>query len=87
MAGGFDNKTLKLKWGGLHAVMRGNLTALIWKDKQVVHILMNMHRSSAEVNFCEEHGKAQKPVIVEDHSQNMGCIKRWNRSHIIVILW
>jgi hypothetical protein len=33
ISGGFDNKTLKLKWGDIHARVRGTLTAIIWKDK------------------------------------------------------
>jgi hypothetical protein len=40
----FDNKTLKLKQTDTGARMRGNLTAVIWRDKQDVHILTNMHR-------------------------------------------
>jgi hypothetical protein len=31
--GRFNSKTLKLKWGITCARMRGNLTAMIWKDK------------------------------------------------------
>jgi hypothetical protein len=33
--GGFDSKTVKLKWGNIliHARVRGNLTAVIWKEK------------------------------------------------------
>jgi hypothetical protein len=39
--------------------MTGNLTAMIWKDKQDMHILKNMHRPpTTEGNFCEEYGKA-----------------------------
>jgi len=37
-----------------------------------VHTLTNMHTASAEGNFCEEHGKAQKPVTVEDYSWHTG---------------
>jgi hypothetical protein len=40
----FDYKTLKLIQYDIHSRVRGNLTAVIWKDKQDVHILMNTHR-------------------------------------------
>jgi hypothetical protein len=33
MLGDFDNKTLKLKWSDIHAMVIGVLTAMIWKDK------------------------------------------------------
>jgi len=28
-----DKRTLKLKWGDICASVRGNLTAVVWKDK------------------------------------------------------
>jgi hypothetical protein len=37
---------------------------------------MNTHRPSAEGNFCDEQGKAQKPVLVADDSWYMGCINK-----------
>jgi hypothetical protein len=33
MARSFDNKTLKLKWGDTHAMVRGKLTVMIWTEK------------------------------------------------------
>jgi hypothetical protein len=36
--GGFGRKTVKLKQGDIQAKVRGNLTAMIQKDKQDVHI-------------------------------------------------
>jgi len=44
-----------------------------------MYILTKMHRPPAEGNFCEEHGKAQKPVIVEDYNWHMGYIDRGDR--------
>jgi len=49
---------------------------VIWKDKQDVHILMNMHTPPAEGNFHDEHEKAQKPVTVEDYNQHMGYVDK-----------
>jgi hypothetical protein len=55
------------------------MTAVIWKDKQDVQILINMSRQPAEGNFCEKHGKAHTSVIVEDYSQCMGCVDKGDR--------
>jgi hypothetical protein len=54
MLEGYDNKTLKLKQGDICATVRGNLTAMICKDKKKVHILMNRHRPPAEGNLCDK---------------------------------
>jgi hypothetical protein len=58
---------------------------MIWEDRQSVHILMNMCRPPAEGNFCEEHGKAQKPIIVEGYSWHMVCVIRGDRMVIIYL--
>jgi hypothetical protein len=44
---------------------RCELTAIIWKEKSEVYTLTNMHNPPAEGNFCNEHGNAMKPSIVE----------------------
>jgi hypothetical protein len=74
-----DKKTLKLKQSDIHARVSGNLTALLWKNMQDIHILRNMHRSPTEGNFCDEQEKAQKPVIVTNHNQHMGYVDRGDR--------
>jgi hypothetical protein len=63
--GALTKKMLKLEHGDTCARVRGNLTALVWKDMQDTHILTNMHRPPTEGNFCDEEGKAQKPTIVQ----------------------
>jgi hypothetical protein len=55
MLGGSNNKTLKLKKGGISARVRGKLRAIIWKDKQDVHILENMCMPPEEGNFNDEN--------------------------------
>jgi hypothetical protein len=57
-------KNLKLKWGDIKTRVRGNITAIIWKDKRDVNILTNMYHPSEEGNFCDEHGNALKPAII-----------------------
>jgi len=44
---GRTDKTLKFKLCDIHARMGGNMTAMPWKDKQDVCIMMNMHRPPA----------------------------------------
>jgi hypothetical protein len=45
---------LKSKCSDIHARVRGNLTTMTWKDKQVV-LLMNMYILTVEGNFCDEY--------------------------------
>jgi len=59
--------TMKLKSNDLKAKLKGNLRAILWKDKQNVNILMNMHSPPLEGNFCDEQGKAVKSPIIQDY--------------------
>jgi hypothetical protein len=59
--------TMQLKRGDLKTKVKGNLTATLWKDKQNVNILTNMHSPLLQGNFCDEHGKALKPAITQDY--------------------
>jgi hypothetical protein len=45
-----------LKRDDIHARMRDNLTAMIWKDNRDVHILTNIHRPPKEDNFSMNMG-------------------------------
>jgi len=65
---------MKLKKGELKTKVKGNMTAIVWKDKGNVNILMNMHCPALEGNFCDEHGKAVKPAIIQDYSRHMGYV-------------
>jgi len=62
----------KMKSGDLKTKVKGNLTATVWKDKQNVNILTNLHSPPLEDNFCDEHGKAMKPAIIQDYNRHMG---------------
>jgi hypothetical protein len=44
---------------------RADVTATVWRDKQDVHILTNMHHSPTNCNFCDEHGNGIKQVIMQ----------------------
>jgi hypothetical protein len=67
---------LRLKRGDLKTSVRSDLTSIVWKDKRSVTMLKNMHRSPAEGNFCDEHGNALKPAIVQDYNRHMGYIDK-----------
>jgi hypothetical protein len=49
--------------------VKGSFTAVIWKDKPDMYILVNVHKLPAGRNVCDIHVKAQKPAIVEDCSR------------------
>jgi len=48
----FGPKQLKLKRGEVRVRTRGGLTALVWKDRRKVYMLINMDPPPAEGNFC-----------------------------------
>jgi len=52
--------------------VKGILTVIVWKDIRYVNVLMNMHSSPLEGNFCDECGKAMKPAIIHDCNRHMG---------------
>ena len=80
---------MELKRGDLKTNVKGYLTAIVWKDKHNVNILMNMHSSPLEGNFCDYQGQAVKPAIIQDydryveyvdksdHITNIYSIRRW----------
>jgi hypothetical protein len=51
-------KELKLKWVDIRTRVRGNLTAMVWKDKRDVNMLTTMQCPPAEGNICDKHGNA-----------------------------
>jgi len=54
---------------------KDDLTAVVWRDKQDVHILTNMHHSPTNCNFCDEHGNGIKQIIMQ-YNKHMGHIDR-----------
>jgi hypothetical protein len=72
-------KRLAIKTLHGHTRVRGVLTAVIWKDKWDVCILTNLHKPPTEGNFCDEHGRANTPVIVEDYSWQVDYTDKGDR--------
>jgi len=66
----------KMKSGDLKTKVKGNLTATVWKDKQNVNILTNLHSPLLEDNFCDEHGKAMKPAIIQNCNRYTGYVAK-----------
>jgi hypothetical protein len=67
-------RKLRLKWGDVKTRMKGDLTAVVWKDIQNENTLKNMHPSPAEGNLCDENRNALKPA--RNCSRHMGCIDK-----------
>jgi hypothetical protein len=72
-------RKMKLKRGDLHIRTRGDLTAILWRDKCDIYVLTNIHNAPAESNFCDSNGKAIKPQIVADYSHHMGYVDKGDR--------
>ena len=51
-------KRMTLQWGDLQVRTRGDLTAILWRDKHEVRVLTNICDPPAEGNFCDNNGKA-----------------------------
>jgi len=58
---------------------RGGLTALVWKDRQEVYMLTNMHPPPAEGNFFDSGNRPMKPHIMEQYNQHMGYVDNSDR--------
>jgi hypothetical protein len=62
---------MNLKPSDMRTKVRGNLTVIVWKDKHNVNILANKHSPQLQNNFCDEHGQAEKPAILQDYKRHM----------------
>ena len=68
-----------LHWGDLQVWTRGDLTAILWRDKRDIRVLTNIHDSPVKGNFCNNNGKAIKPQIVVDYNHHMGYVDKGDR--------
>ena len=67
-------KTLRLKCGDIRVRTRGDLIAVVWRDKRNVCLLTNIHDPPTEGNYRDEHGNAIKPAIVVDYNHHIGHV-------------
>jgi len=70
---------MEMKRDDLNAKVNSNLTAIARKDKRNVNILTNIHSSPLECNFCDQHGKAMKPAILQDNNRHMRYLDKSDR--------
>ena len=73
------HKTLRLKPGDIRVRTRGDLIAVVWRDKRDVNMLTNIHDPPSEGNFWDEHRNAIKPAIVADYNRHMGYVDKADR--------
>lgn len=73
-----ESKKMELKRGDIKVRTRGDLTAILWRDRKDVHMLTNIHAAPAEGNFCNQGGKAVTPLIVADYKHQMRCVRKGN---------
>jgi hypothetical protein len=50
----------------------GDVMAILWRDKWDIYMLMNIHDTPAEGNFCDRNGKAIKLQTVVDYGCHVG---------------
>jgi len=68
-----------LKRSDLRVRTRGDLTAVVWRDKRDVCLLTNIHAPPTEGNYRNEHGNVIKPAIVADYNCHMGKVDNADR--------
>jgi len=73
------HKTLRLKRGDIRVRTRGELTAVVWRDKRDIGTLTNIHDPPSKDNFRDEHRNAIKPAIVADYNRHMGYVDKADR--------
>lgn len=78
-----ESGKMELKRGDIKVRTRGDLTAILWRDRKEVHMLTNIHASPAEGNFRNERGKAVIPPIVADYKHHMRRLRKekWKANH------
>lgn len=53
--GNLGTKKIKLKWCEIQ-ITRADLMVILWTDKRVIHMLMNICDEPAQGHFCDENG-------------------------------
>jgi len=71
--------TLRLKRGDIRVTTRGDLMAVVWKDKRDVCLLTNIHNPPREGNYRNEHSNVIKLTSVADYNRHMGHVDNSDR--------
>jgi len=72
-------KKMTIKHGDLQVRTRGDLTAILLRDKCNEHMLKNIHDALADHNFCNNNRKAIKLQNVVDSKRHMGYVDKGDR--------
>ena len=67
-------KKLILTKGDIRVRTGGNLTALAWKDRRDIYLLINMDPPPDEGNFCDDSKRVMKSQIVARYDRHMGYV-------------
>ena len=84
-----DFRSKELKLCDVRVRTSGDMTAGVWKDKCIVHMLTNMYDPPAEANFCDLSGSAPKPEIVNIKINTWGTpikVTEWRTATPSVII-
>jgi hypothetical protein len=57
--------------------VRGDLTAILWKDKRNVNLLTDKQHPPVKGNFHDEHGSCLRPTTIQDYKRHMGYVDRF----------
>jgi len=72
-------KTLRLRFGDIRVRTRGDVSAVVWKEKRDVNLLTNIRDPRREGNYCDERGNAIKQAIVANYNRHMGYVGNTER--------
>jgi len=67
---------VNMKRGDLKTKVKGNLTTIVWKDKQKGNTLMNMYSPQLEGNFFGKHGKAMQLAMIQNYDRHMRFVDK-----------
>jgi hypothetical protein len=65
-----------MKRADIHVKTWGELTATLWREKQDIYMLKNIHDAPTEDNFCDTSGKAIKAQTVVEYSRDVGYVDK-----------
>ena len=72
-------QTLRLKCSDIRVRTRGDLIAVVWRDKRCMCLLSNIRDPPREGNYHDEHGSAIKPAIMTDYNRHMQHVDNADR--------
>jgi len=75
MSKNFGHK-IKMKRHDLETKLKGNLRAILWKDKQNVNVLTIMHSTPITGSFCDEQVKAMQLARIPAYTRNRGYVDK-----------